>query len=183
MKVFELSPYKIGLFHSISKGKPVPSINKPSNHTRIVSLSNMHLQPMLILQRRLNQKIIGKVDFPQEITIIKCIKGSYKLFEPLFYHMFSRFKVCHFLYYFSLWLLYWYDRDFLRLMLFFHPSDFKIIFQCNIFFTGFFSLVRLLSLDIWLSASFFFFWYMNWYLLVHQRLGRWFYRVNIEYVI
>lgn len=50
-EIFQLGPYKVGLFYAISKGKPIPSHDEASYHARVVAFAHVYFQSMFILYR------------------------------------------------------------------------------------------------------------------------------------
>lgn len=49
--------------------------NEPADHTGIVSFANEDLQSMLILKWYFHIQRVRIVDFPQEVTVVKGLKG------------------------------------------------------------------------------------------------------------
>ena len=57
-KIFKLSPNKVCLFNAISESKPVSPHNEPFYHARIVAFSDVSFESMLVLNGRLDVKIV-----------------------------------------------------------------------------------------------------------------------------
>jgi hypothetical protein len=64
LELFELSPNKISFLDTLSKSKPVSSVDKTSHHAGVVAFANKYFQSMLILKRRFNKYLVCPVDFP-----------------------------------------------------------------------------------------------------------------------
>lgn len=77
-ELFELSPYKIGLFYFISESAPRPSRYESTNHTWIIAFAYVYFNLSLIVQRYLYKPAIGVIGFPYEITIGIGLEWYYK---------------------------------------------------------------------------------------------------------
>lgn len=57
-KLLELRPYEVGIFRSVSKGKPRPASDQATHHARVVPFSHKHLHSMLVLHWNLHNSLV-----------------------------------------------------------------------------------------------------------------------------
>lgn len=78
--MLELRPYKIGIFRPISKGKPRPAGDQATDHATVIPFSDEHLDSVLIFHRNLHDPLIGKIDLPDQVSVVIRLKRDVELF-------------------------------------------------------------------------------------------------------
>jgi hypothetical protein len=88
---FELRPKEVGLLWPIGEAEPVASCDESSYHARIVTLSNIYFEPVLIFQGYFNIELVGEIDLPKHISVVKGLEGNDELpfIAPRWRTMFS----------------------------------------------------------------------------------------------
>lgn len=56
----------------------MPARDEPADHAGIIALSDEDLQPVLVLKWYFHIQGVRIVDFPQQIAVMKCLKGRIK---------------------------------------------------------------------------------------------------------
>ena len=72
----ELTPYEVCLLHSISECVPMSARDEPADHAGIVALAYKYFQSVLILKRYFHVHRVRIVDLPQQIAVMKSLKGK-----------------------------------------------------------------------------------------------------------
>jgi hypothetical protein len=75
-QLFKLRPNEIGLLYLVCEGKPWSSGNETTDHTWVIPLAHEDLEPVLILERDLDNTLVGKVDLPDEVAVVVGLEGN-----------------------------------------------------------------------------------------------------------
>lgn len=79
-ELLELRPYEISIFGPISEGKPRPAGDQATHHARVISFSDEHLHSVFIFHWNLHDPLIGKIDLPDQISVVIRLERDVELF-------------------------------------------------------------------------------------------------------
>lgn len=77
---FDLSPCEVTFLVSFRDGPPTASLHQPLHKEFVIAWADIHFQRLGILLGRLDLDVVGEVEFPDEVPVIKSLKRRHKWF-------------------------------------------------------------------------------------------------------